>query len=134
MAMEYYKRSIAANYFQAEAHLNLGVCCFNQKNFNEAMHEFEVARSIDSNCSETLYNQARIFMEFKEYKSALEKLFRYIRQEPGDIDCMTDIVRCYIKLEQPAMAVDWNDKIISAQPENNVALAAKKKLESMLEK
>ena len=134
MAMEYYKRSISANCFQAETHLNLGVCYFNQKNIEEAMHELEAAHSIDSDCSAILYNQARIFMEVKEYQRALEKFSRCIRQKPEDIDCMTNIVRCYIKLEKPDMAVDWNDKILSAQPENKVALAAKKKLESTLEK
>lgn len=131
MAIEYYKLSISVNYSQSETHLNLGVCYFNQENFNEAMHEFQVARSTDSSCYAALYNQARILMKFKEYQKAIEKLLECIRQKPDDIDCMMHFVRSYIKLGKPELAHDWNNRILSIQPDNKTALAANKIFETI---
>lgn len=127
-AKAYYEKSLSINDEQAETHLNLGRCYFHIGMNDKAIQEFNIAFKYESNCFDAIYNKGITLISMNEYQEALDALLAFHNLRPEDIEVMMDIAHCYYKLGNYEHSKTWTDKILSKEPEHNLANKLNKRL------
>lgn len=127
-AKAYYEKSISINDEQAETHLNLGRCYYHLGMNDKAIQEFNIAYKYDSDCLDAIYNKGIVLIYMSKYQEALDSLLAFHNLRPEDIEVMMDIAHCYYKLGSYEHSKTWIKRILSKEPEHNLANELNKKL------
>lgn len=127
-AKVYYEKSISINDEQAETHLNLGRCYYHLGMNDKAIQEFNSAYKYDRNCLDAIYNKGVVLIYMSMYQEGLGYLLAFQSLKPDDIEVMMDIAHCYYKLGNYEHSKIWIDRILSKEPEHNLANKLNKRL------
>lgn len=120
-AISYYKKSMLLNNFQPEVHLNLGVCYSKLGMSIQAIEELDIAYNQDDEYVDALFNKAMVLLTMKEYTKAIDIFLTLYDLQPDNIENMTDISKCYLKIDDLNSADKWIKEILIKDSDNLVA-------------
>lgn len=127
-AKMYCEKSLLINENQSDVHLNLGMCYLRLNSFDEAIKEFETAYKYNNACADAIYNKSVALISMKNYQEALKILIALNTLEPEDVEIIMDIAHCYYKIEKYEDSKIWLNKLLSKEPEHNLANKLHKRL------
>ena len=127
LAKSYYHRAIALEPENAKAYFFLGYLHKNQKEYDEARVNFEIAARLDPNYENVLSNLAYLLSDYyKEYARAIVWFEKYLELAPDDINTRLDMGYALENAGRYNDAKKQYEQILSAEPDDymtHIALA-----------
>jgi tetratricopeptide (TPR) repeat protein len=103
-AADTYRRVVAAAPDWIEAHINLGVACYQMGQLDQAGAAFRVAVELDPTNGISRYNLGCVLEETGELDEAIEHLTCAARMMPGHADAHFNLALAYEKRAEPRLA------------------------------
>jgi tetratricopeptide (TPR) repeat protein len=100
-AIRYFEKTIEINSKLSSAHLNLGVCYFNQGNFSEAAKHIDVALLLEPGLPEALSQKGEIKRFYGEVDEATKLFERCLLSAPDNVVANLGLAFCLMEKGDP---------------------------------
>lgn len=106
-AVDLYQKALETDPNNWQTYFNLGIALAEAKREEEAITAFKQAAQINPLHAPSHNVLARLYMEREKWTSALIHLKRLVELEPGNPAHRLRVGHVYLRMEQPALALEW---------------------------
>ncbi len=115
-AQEDFSKAFALNPKYPEAHLNIGIIHFRQKNFAEALQYYNQAIALRPNLNEAYMNRGVLFLEMGHYPEALADFETLLQRDPKRADSYLNRAMAYSRMGKQQEALNDLDDALRLDP------------------
>ena len=118
LAMRCYRRAVQSSPSMAEAFYNMGVLCYERRQWISAVRHFKKALTIQPDNARIAFNLAAAYKEDARYAEAIEAYQATLKRDPGSHEAHYHLARCYQETGNHPAALESFKNAIQLDPEN----------------
>jgi protein O-mannosyl-transferase len=116
-----FNRAIEAEPDNIIGYINLGNACIIEGNFEEARKQFDRVLRIDPTNSTAYYNLGYLLFQQKKMEEARQQFLLAVHYDSGDVQSMNYIGNIFFEQGKIADAVQWYERVLRIDPQNEKA-------------